>query len=249
MPALTTAVQTAGHAAVPTGGETALWIAATVLAYYLVRRLYLRYTHPLLNIVALSAAIIIAALMLLDLPYAAYEPAKDIMTVLLGPATVGLALPLYRYRALLRRFSLAIVGSVAAGAFIAMFSAAAIARLGELPRDVVMSILPKGVSIPFAVEVAAMHGGIPPLAAAFVVATGTLGSLLGAWTLSAFRIGNPMSRGLALGTVSHAQGTAAALQEGEQQGAMAGLAMILAGIFTAGLSPVAVWLLGLLPAG
>lgn len=228
--------------------STAAWIAGTIVTYIVVRRLYIRYTHPLLNVVVLTAALIIAALMLLDLPYAAYEPAKDIMTVLIGPATVGLALPLYRYRALLKRFSLAIVAGVAAGAFAAMFSAAAIAQLGGLPRDVVMSILPKGVSIPFAVEVAGMYGGIPPLAAAFVVATGTLGSLLGAWTLNVFRIGNPMSRGLALGTVSHAQGTAAALEEGEQQGAMAGLAMILAGIFTAALSPFTVWLLGLLPA-
>lgn len=246
MPALTVAGAT-GRTAAEAMAQTAAWIAATVCAYYLVRRLYVRYNHPLLNVVVLSAAVIIAALMLFDMPYEAYEPAKDVMTVLIGPATVGLALPLYRYRALLRRFSLAIVASVAAGAFTAMFSAAAIARLGGLPGDVVMSILPKGVSIPFAVEVAGMYGGIPPLAAAFVVATGTLGSLLGVWTLNLFRIGSPMSRGLALGTVSHAQGTAAALEEGEQQGAMAGLAMILAGIFTAGMSPVAVWLLGLLP--
>lgn len=226
---------------------SAAWIAATILAYAVVRRLYIRYAHPLFNVVVLSAAVIIVALVAFDLPYAAYEPAKDIMTVLIGPATVGLALPLYRYRTLLKRFAAAIVVSVAAGAFVAMGSAAGIARIGGLPQDVVMSILPKGVSIPFAVEVAGMYGGIPPLAAAFVVATGTLGSLLGAWTLNVFRISDPMARGLALGTVSHAQGTAVALGEGEQQGAMAGLAMILAGIFTAGLSPLVVRLLALLP--
>ena len=227
----------------------AAWIAATILAYNVFRRLYIRYTHPLLNVVVLSSAAVIVALMLCGLPYEAYEPAKDVMTVLIGPATVGLALPLYRYRALLKHFSLAIIASVAAGAFAAMFSAAVISRLGGLPGDVVMSILPKGVSIPFAVEVAGMYGGIPPLAAAFVVATGTLGSLLGAWTLNLFRITNPMSRGLALGTVSHAQGTAAALEEGEQQGAMAGLAMILAGIFTAAMAPFTVRLIALLPGG
>ncbi|MDP3426676.1 MAG: LrgB family protein, partial [Humidesulfovibrio sp.] len=200
---------------------------------------------PLLNVVALTAALVIAALVALRIPYSDYVPAKDIMTLLLGPATVGLAVPLYRHRALLRRYGAPIVGCVALGSFLAMLTAALMARLGGLPHDVVMSIMPKGVSIPFAVEIAQIYGGIPPLTAAFVVATGTLGSLIGGWLLTLARVSHPVARGLALGTVSHGQGTATALMEGEQQGAMAGLAMILAGILTAALAPLAVWLLGL----
>lgn len=92
------------------------------------------------------------------------------MTGLIGAATVSLALPLYRYRRLLLRHAGAILASVGAGAFTAMLSAGLIAQYGGLPREVVMSILPKGVSIPFAVEVAAIYDGIPSLAAAFVVA-------------------------------------------------------------------------------
>jgi putative effector of murein hydrolase len=204
---------------------TALYIVLTLIAYACVRRLYVKYNHPLLNVVALSAAVVIVVLVLADISYEAYIPAKDIMTAPIGAATVALALPL--------------------GSFLAMFSVGLIAQLGGLPRDVVMSILPKGVSIPFAVEIAGMHGGIPALTAAFVVATGTLGSLLGAWTLTLARVRDPMARGLSLGTVSHAQGTASALLEGEQQGAMAGLAMILAGILSAAMSPLVVWLLGI----
>lgn len=224
---------------------TAFCIVITVAFYLLFRKLYIRYNHPLLNVVALSAGAVIAVLLACGLSYEQYTPAKDIMTFLIGPATVGLAVPLYRYRKLLRQAAPAIIGSVAAGAFIAMFSAGLIAAVGGLPEDVVMSILPKGVSIPFAVEVAEMYNGIPALAAAFVVATGTLGSLLGIWTLNIFRIQDPVSRGLALGTVSHAQGTAAALQEGELPGAMGGLAMILAGILTAAFSPLVVWMIRL----
>ncbi len=220
-------------------------IGLTLAAYIGVRRLYLRYRHPLLNVVALGAGIIIATLVALRIPYSDYVPAKNIMTALLGPATVGLAVPLYRYRSLLLRSAPAILGSVALGALAAMLTAGTIAKLGGLPQDVVVSILPKGVSIPFAVEIAQIYTGIPALTAAFVVATGTLGSLLGGWLLSLARVRDPMARGLALGTVSHGQGTATALMEGEQQGAMAGLAMILAGIFTAGFAPLAVWLLGL----
>lgn len=225
---------------------TFLCVAGTLLVYAVVRHLYLRYKHPLINVVGLSAAVIILALLLCGVPYAAYEPAKNIMTALIGAATISLALPLYRYRRLLVRHAAAILASVGAGAFAAMFFAGLIAQCGGLPREVVMSILPKGVSIPFAVEVASIYNGIPSLSAAFVVATGTLGSLLGVWMLNLARIASPFARGLTLGTISHAQGTAAALQEGEEQGAMAGLAMILAGILTAAFAPLVVWLLGCL---
>lgn len=224
---------------------TALCILATLAAYLGTRSLYLRFRHPLLNVVALSAAAVIALLLASGLSYADYTPAKNIMTALLGPATVGLAVPLYRHRALLLRFAPAILASVALGALLAMLLAGGIAKLGGLPREVVVSILPKGVTIPFAVEIARLYNGIPALAAAFVVATGTLGSLLGGWLLSLSRIKDPIARGLALGAVSHGQGTATALMEGELQGAMAGLAMILAGVFTAAFAPLAVWLLGL----
>ena len=225
---------------------TLLCIVVTLAAYVTMRKLYVRYNHPLLNVVVLSAAIIIVFLLACGLDYNDYGPAREVMTFLIGPATVGLAVPLYRYRNLLKQAAGTIAGSVAAGSFAAMTSAAVIASLGGLPQDVVMSIMPKGVSIPFAVEIAELYGGIPALAAAFVVATGTLGSLLGVWSLDIFKIRLPLARGLALGTVSHAQGTAAALMEGELQGAMAGLAMILAGIFTALFSPVTAKILSFL---
>jgi len=223
----------------------ASFVVLTVVVYLACRRLALWVNHPLLNIVAVSAGVVIVVLVACDLPYAAYAPARDVMTLLLGPATVALAVPLYRHRRLLRSHGLAILGSVGAGAFLAMTSAGLAASLGGLPREVVVSILPKGVSIPFAVEISRIYQGIPALSAAFVVATGTLGSLFGAWLLNTTGINHPVARGLALGTVSHAQGTATALLEGEEQGAMAGLAMILAGVFTSVFAPLAVWLLGL----
>ncbi len=224
---------------------TLFCVVMTLASYIAIRRLYMKYTNPLLNIVALSAAMVIIILLLCDISYEEYTPSKDIMTFLLGPATVGLGLPLYRYRKLLRQYAVAIISSVVTGSLLAMLSASMIAKLGGLPEDVVISIMAKGVSIPFAIEIANMYNGIPALAAAFVVATGTFGSLMGAWFLTKIGVGNPIARGLALGTVSHAQGTASALMEGEQQGAMAGLAMILAGISTAAFSPLVVWLLSL----
>jgi predicted murein hydrolase (TIGR00659 family) len=218
-------------------------ILMTVGAYLLSKALYLRYRHPLLNIVLLGAALVIATLLALNIPYQSYLPGRRIMTSLLGPATVGLAVPLYRQRSLLRRYAPAIVAGVGLGSLASMLVAGLIALAAGLPREVMLSVLPKSVTIPFAVEIARIHGGSPGLASAFVVATGTLGSVFGATLLTWAGIRDPVARGLALGTGAHGQGTAMAFMEGERQGSMAGLAMPLAGITTASIAPLMVRLL------
>ena len=216
-----------------------IWmITLTVALYLLTRHIYLRCkAHPLLNVVIWSAAALIAIFVACDIPYSDYVPAKDFMTAPLGPATVGLAVPLYRYRRLLRSRGAAIVAAVAAGTLLSMLLSGLLCQYAGLPWDVVVSMVPKGASIPFAVEIARVYDGIPALSAAFVAATGTGMGPLGLVLLTQARIRDPLARGLALGTVAHAQGTALSLLESPQQGAMAGLAMILAGIFTALLAP------------
>ena len=163
-----------------TGQLMALFtVALTVGVYAACRALYLKYTHPLLNIVVLSAGTIIAVLAALGLPYEAYAPGKEVMTLPLGPATVALAVPLYRNRRLLREYAPAILLSVAAGSIVSMGVASVIAVMGGLPRELIVSLAPKGVSIPFAVDISRMYGGEPALTAAFVVATGTFGGTIG----------------------------------------------------------------------
>ena len=218
--------------------QSAWMIALTVALYLAARHVYLRWPHPLLNIVVWSAAALIAFLVACDIPYSDYVPAKDIMIAPLGPATVGLAVPLYRFRKLLLTYGTAIIGSVAAGTLLSMVLSGLICKYAGLPWEIVVSMVPKGASTPFAVEVARVYDGIPAVSTAFVVATGVSMAPLGAMLLTWVRVSNPVARGLALGTVSHAQGVAQSLMENPQQGAMAGLAMILAGIFTAWLAPL-----------
>lgn len=219
-------------------------ILLTIGAYLVAKALYLRHRHPLLNIVLLGAGMVIATLLVLKIPYQSYLPGRQLMTSLLGPATVGLAVPLYRHRSLLRRYAPAIVAGVGLGSLISMFVAGLIALLAGLPKEIMLSLLPKSVTIPFAVEIARIHGGSPGLASAFVVATGTLGSVFGGTLLTWAGIKNPVARGLAMGTGAHGQGTAMAFLEGEREGSMAGLAMTLAGLTTASIAPLMVrWLL------
>ena len=219
-------------------------IAGTLAAYMAVCRLHRKYPHPLLSVVVVSALIVIAGLCACGLSHADYKPASDVMTSLLGATTVSLALPLYRYRMLLVRNIAPICVSVGAGALASMLIATAICRMGGLDTGLVMSIMTKSVTIPFAVDIAAFYGGNPAMAIAFVVFTGTSGTLFGCATLTLLRVKRPFARGLALGTLSHGVGIAAAVQESEEAGAMAGLAMILAGIMTTVLAPLVVWLVG-----
>ena len=218
--------------------RVAWMIALTVALYLVTRRLYLRYKHPLLNVVLVCSAVQIAFFVACDIPYSEYVPAGKIMTTLLGPATVALAVPLYRYRGLLRGRGAAIIISVAAGTLLSMLVSGLWCKHAGLPWDIVVSMVPKGASIPFAVETARVYGGIPALSAAFVAVTGNSMGPLGVMLLAWARIHDSTARGLALGTVAHAQGVALSLVENPQQGAMAGLAMILAGIFTAWLAPL-----------
>ena len=219
--------------------QTAWMIALTVVLYLITRHFYLRSgAHPLLNIVIWSSGALIALFVAYGIPYSDYQPAGDLMTAPLGPATVGLAVPLYRFRKLLRSNAVAIISSVAAGTILSMLISGLICKYAGLPWNVAVSMMPKGASIPFAVEIARVYDGIPALSAAFVAATGTSMAPLGAMLLTRARVSDPLTRGLALGTVAHAQGTALSLMESPQQGAMSGLAMILAGLFTAALAPL-----------
>lgn len=221
----------------------AMTILVTLGAYLLSRYLFLRYNHPLLNIVFLGTSIVITALMLFKVPYSSYVPGKEIMTFLLGPATVALAIPLYKNRELIKQYGFIICISVGIGSIISVVSAMLIIKFGGLSKEVMIAAAPKSVTAPIAIEIAQLAGGDPSLAAAFVVATGTFGSAMGPTLLTWFKINNPSARGLALGTVAHAQGVAMALMEGEDRGAMASSAMAIAAIFTAAVAPLIFFLI------
>jgi predicted murein hydrolase (TIGR00659 family) len=224
-----------GHTAV-----VAFTVVVTIVAYALSRRAFLRHGYALLSPVFLSTLGIIATLLLLGVSFDHYKPGQKIMTSLLGPAVVALALPLFRQRRTLFQRLPAVLAGVVSGSIISVVTVVAFARTVGLEPVIVASLAPKSVTTPVAVEIARLVGGDPALTAAFVIATGTLGSMIGPWFLSRIRIHDPVARGLAMGTASHGQGTAMILQEGETQGAVSGVAMALTAIFTSFIAPFVV---------
>ena len=135
------------------------------------------------------------------------------------------------------------LAGIVSGSIVSIVSVMAAARAAGLEPSIVVSLAPKSVTAPVAVEITRLVGGDPALTAAFVIATGTLGSMVGPWFLSRMRIHDPVARGLAVGTAAHGQGTAMILQEGETQGALSGVALALSAAFTSFIAPVLIpWL-------
>ena len=156
------------------------------------------------------------------------------------PKSKSLAVPLYKNRQTLLRNTLPALLGLGVGSLATLGVALVLARLLGLPEVMRASISIKSVTAPIAVELAPIIHGSPTLTVAFVIATGMIGTMLGPWLMNATGIHDPLSRGLALGTISHGQGTAQAVSEGELQGAAAGIAMGLAAVFTSCIAPFVV---------
>jgi putative effector of murein hydrolase len=223
---------------------TGFSIAVTVAAYALSRIVARRYPSPFTTPVFFSTVLIILVLASTGVRVADYEPAKQIMGFLLGPATVSLAVPLYKSRRTLLTNTLPALAGLMVGSLATLATAVVVARLLGLPDVIRASISIKSVTAPIAIELASILQGNPTLTAACVIATGMIGAMFGPSLMTIIGIHDPLARGLALGTISHGQGTAQAVVEGELQGAAAGIAMGCAAVFTSVVAPLLVPLLG-----
>jgi putative effector of murein hydrolase len=223
--------------------SVAALVLLTMSAYALARTLYLHHQHPLVQPVFLGASVIIGVLLLSGRSFDGYRAAKDVLAWFLGPVTVALAVPVYKQRARLRVAALPLVGGVALGAASTITAVLMLAVLAQVDDHVLPALAVKSVTAPIAIELARLQGGEPSLAATFAIITGTLGAMFGPALLTHCGVTDPVARGIALGTASHGQGTAAALLEGETAGAMSSLAMAGAAVFTAAIAPVYIPLL------
>jgi len=222
-----------------------LWLSVTLLAYLVAFTLYRKAgDNPLLNPVALAVALLIVILLATGTPYATYFEGAQFVHFLLGPATVALAVPLYRQLGRLRRLWLPVAVAVVVGVTVAALSAVAIAALLGGSVETQLSLAPKSVTAPVAMGIAEKVGGLPSLTAVLVVATGILGAVTGTRLLSWCGVRDDAVRGIAMGVTSHGIGTARAFQVSPAMGAFSGLGMALSAFATALLVPWLVRLLG-----
>ncbi|MBN3527231.1 LrgB family protein [Paenibacillus apiarius] len=205
-------------------------IAATIVVYAVSRILHVRFKwmHPIL----FCSIVLIGFLAIANIPLDHYKAGADILSLVLGPATIALGVPIYKYRHLVKKQFKAICLSITCGSFVGIVSVAAIMLSLDGAREVVLSMLPKSVSSPIAVEISKSLGAMPELSAVFTVFTGVVGSLFGTAFLRMTGIRDEVSLGIALGTAAHGFGTAKSLADSEKQGTFSGLAMGLAGLIT-----------------
>lgn len=224
-------------------GITLFSVFLTVAVYLLSRKLSFRFPSPFTTPVFVSTTVIIVVLLFSGISYEEYTPAKEIMTYLLGPATVALAVPLYHNRAVfMSRLIPAFIG-LTIGTISTIASAVWLVKAFGLSKTIAATAATKAVTTPVAIEVVKVIGGDPALAAAFVMVAGMFGAIFGPFILNVMKVTDPFSRGLSMGTVAHGIGTAQAVAEGRLQGAVSGAAMGFAGIVTSIILP---WLFPLL---
>jgi predicted murein hydrolase (TIGR00659 family) len=216
-----------------------LGLTLTLFAYLIAQGIYARARfNPLANPVLIAVALVVAVLSMTHTPYQTYFQGAQFVHFLLGPATVALALPLYRQLPKLRRAAAPLAGGLIAGSLTAIVSATAVAMLFGVSRVTVISLAPKSATTPIAMAIAERLGGLPSLTAVLVICTGVFGAVSARTILNVLRIEEPDVRGFALGVASHGIGTARAFQVSDEMGAFAGLGMGLNGLFTAFVVPV-----------
>lgn len=219
--------------------QSATWgVVLTLLAFGLGTWIKNRTGKAVLNPLLLGAIFIMVFLQVAKIPYEAYKESALPVSYILLPATVSLAIPLYEQWELLKKNTLAILGGILAGVITSLGSIWAMSAILNLTYTQYVTLLPKSVTTAIGMDVAAELGGMGALTGAVIILTGIVGNLTAQGVCKLFRIRLPMAKGVAIGTAAHAVGTAKALEMGEVEGAMSGLAIAVAGLLTALLSPV-----------
>ena len=186
----------------------------------------------------------ISFLLLCDIDYDTYKQGGDYIDFWLKPAVVALGVPLYKQLSTIKRQLLPLLLSELAGCVAGVVSVVLLAEMFGATRQVVISLAPKAVTTPIAMEISSAMGGIAPLTAAVVVATGIFGGMTGFRIVRMSRIHSPIAEGLSIGTAAHAVGTSAAMERSERYGAFSSIGLTLNGLFTALLAPIILELLG-----
>ncbi len=219
-------------------------IALTFLVFFAAKVLQRRTGWILLNPILITIAVLIAFIKLTGIDYSAYRSAGSQIEFWLKPAIVALGVPLYQQLRQIKKQFISIFAAQFVGCILGVVSVVLTAKLMGASSDVILSLAPKSVTTPIAMEVCSSLGGIPSLTASIVVCVGLLGAIFGFKVLEIGRVRCSDSQGLSMGTASHAMGISRAMEKGESYGAYASLGLIINGILTALLAPVILSIMG-----
>ncbi|MDY0394499.1 CidB/LrgB family autolysis modulator [Virgibacillus halophilus] len=213
------------------------FIVLTLGSYWGAKLVYKKWNIPFFSPLLIAPSAIIVVLLVGGISYDSYNAGAKWLTEILQPATIALAIPLYRYFPVLKKYLREIFISVLFGSTLAVMASFSLAGLVHLNKGLISSIIPYSVTTPIAMGVSEKIGGIPAITAVFVILTGITGLILGPWTIRMFRFHSDIAKGILLGTSSHGAGTSKALELGSISGAVSSVCMVLAAILTFVISP------------
>lgn len=211
-----------------------LTIGAYLLGVWIRKKSGISMLTPLF----IALPVIVTVLLLFDIPCDFYMNSNSVISFMLGPCVVSLGVKLYDNRRLVSENILPIATAVLTGSVVGVLSVIVTGRMFGLPDDIILTLEPKSVTTPIAMDIVASLGGNISLIAVSVVLAGFLGNVLGPWFLDFIRVKDPVARGAAMGCSSHGLGTARAIEESALEGAVSGLCIGLMGVVTAIVVPV-----------
>ncbi|WP_397537384.1 LrgB family protein [Rummeliibacillus pycnus] len=211
---------------------------STVVVFFLMKKVYERFYHPILFPVFTSAIIIVGALLIFHIPYETYMVGGQWIDRLLGPAVVSLALPLYRQKELIKRNYKAIITGIAVAMIAGVGSVLSLAVLFRIENEYMRTLIPKSITSPVAMQISNVIGGNPTLAAVFVIITGMIGAIIGPYLYKICKIDTAIARGISMGSSAHGIGIGKLTEYGERTLSMGSVSMTLTAVIGAILLPI-----------
>ncbi len=207
-------------------------VVVSVLAYQVGMVIKKKWKLALFNPLLISIVLVMAVLLIFRVDYETYNEGAKYLSYLLTPATVCLAIPLYEQLEQLKKNIKAIAAGIVSGVLTSLFSVLVLALAFGLTHEEYVTLLPKSITTAIGMGVSEELGGIVTITVAVIIVTGVLGNIIAELVCKIFRIHEPVARGIAIGSASHAIGTARALEMGEVEGAMSSLSIAVSGLLT-----------------
>lgn len=213
-------------------------VMISLIAFELGCVIYKKTKFPLFNPIIIAIVLVIITIKLLNISVDTYNKGGDLISFFLTPATVILAVPLYKRLELLKRNLVPIIVGISAGSLSGMCSIILLCHLFLLSKQLTLSIVPKSVTVPIAIEVSNQIGGVSTITIAAIIVSGTITIVIYPLIFKILKIKDPIAKGVALGTTANAVGTSKAIEMGEVEGAMSSLSIGLAGMFIVIFAPI-----------
>lgn len=219
-------------------------LVLTIVIYFLSIKILERIYIPILNPLILSLLSIISVLYFFKIPYESYFVGGNILNILIGPATVALALPLYKSVLTIKKYLLEILISLSITSFITCLSVILFSKLFHFSDELIISILPKTITTAIGIEISQQMHGIVSITIITIILTGNIGAIMSSFVFNLLKVDDPFIKGIALGTSAHAIGTAKAIELGMTEGALSGVSMSITGILVVFIAPLTYFIFG-----